>query len=440
MAIASKDPHVVIVGGGFAGLSAAQALRNERVRITLIDRRNHHLFQPLLYQVATAALNPSDIAAPIRHVVRKQANCQVLLGEAVSVDTAKRIVWLRDGQLVYDFLILATGATHSYFGHEEWERFAPGLKTVEDALEIRRRMLLAYEAAERETDPERRKQWLTFVVVGGGPTGVEMAGALAEIARLVLTSDFRHIDPSKARIILVEAVNDVLTAYAPELRRKAGARLRRMGVELRFGKPVSLIDEEGVTVGGERILSRCVIWAAGIAASPLARTLGAPLDRAGRVIVKDDLTVPGAQQVFVLGDLAAAKTEAGKPIPGVAQPAIQGGKHAALCIMRMMRGDPPVRFHYFDKGSLATIGRAAAVAEVGPLKTEGFFAWLLWLFIHVLYLITFRNRLAVLGGWAWSYLRSERGARLITGEVGVLIPQQAGPEANPASEPKARVT
>jgi NADH:ubiquinone reductase (H+-translocating) len=440
MAIASKDPHVVIVGGGFAGLSAAQALRSERVRITLIDRRNHHLFQPLLYQVATAALNPSDIAAPIRHVLRKQANCQVLLGEAVSVDTAKRIVWLRDGQLVYDFLILATGATHSYFGHEEWERFAPGLKTVEDALEIRRRMLLAYEAAERETDPERRKQWLTFVVVGGGPTGVEMAGALAEIARLVLTSDFRHIDPSKARIILVEAVNDVLTGYAPELRRKAGARLRRMGVELRFGKPVSLIDEEGVTVGGERILSHCVIWAAGIAASPLARTLGAPLDRAGRVIVKDDLTVPGAQQVFVLGDLASAKTESGKPIPGVAQPAIQGGKHAALCIMRMMRGEPPVRFHYFDKGSLATIGRAAAVAEIGPLKTEGFFAWLLWLFIHVLYLITFRNRLAVLGGWAWSYLRSERGARLITGEVGVLIPQQAGPEANPASEPKVRVT
>ncbi|HXN56416.1 MAG TPA: NAD(P)/FAD-dependent oxidoreductase [Myxococcales bacterium] len=440
MAIASKDPHVVIVGGGFAGLSAAQALRKERVRITLIDRRNHHLFQPLLYQVATAALNPSDIASPIRHVLRKQANCQVLLGEAVSVDTAKRIVWLRDGQLVYDFLILATGATHSYFGHEEWERFAPGLKTVEDALEIRRRMLLAYEAAERETDPERRKQWLTFVVVGGGPTGVEMAGALAEIARLVLTSDFRHIDPSKARIILVEAVNDVLTAYAPELRRKAGARLRRMGVELRFGKPVSLIDEEGVTVGGERILSHCVIWAAGIAASPLARTLGAPLDRAGRVIVKDDLTVPGAQQVFVLGDLASAKTESGKPIPGVAQPAIQGGKHAALCIMRMMRGEPPVRFHYCDKGSLATIGRAAAVAEVGPLKTEGFFAWLLWLFIHVLYLITFRNRLAVLGGWAWSYLRSERGARLITGEVGVLIPQHAGQEENPAIEPKVRVT
>jgi NADH dehydrogenase len=285
-------------------------------------------------------------------------------------------------------------------------------------------MLLAYEAAEREPDEARRAQWLTFVVVGAGPTGVEMAGALAEIARHVLTRDFRRIDPASARVLLVEAVPDLLTAYAPKLREKAKARLRKMGVELRLGKAVTAIDAEGVALGDERIGSRCVVWAAGVAASPIARTLGAPLDRAGRVVVKDDLTVPGAQQVFVIGDLASMKTPKGKPIPGVAQPAIQGGRHVARCIARMLRGEPPLPFHYVDKGSLATIGRAAAVAEVGPIKTEGFFAWLIWLFIHILYLVGFRNRIFVLAQWGWMYFRYERGARLITGEIKGLLSSQ----------------
>jgi NADH dehydrogenase len=429
MGIDSKDPHVVIVGGGFGGLNAAQALASARVRITLIDRRNHHLFQPLLYQVATAALNPSDIAAPIRRVLRQQANCEVMLGEVTSIDTAAKVVHLRDGQLNYDFLIVATGATHSYFGHPEWEPRAPGLKTIEDAIEIRRRVLLAYEVAEREPDPVRRAQCLTFVVVGAGPTGVEMAGALAEIARHVLTRDFRHIDPRSARVLLLEAGPDLLTAYHPRLRAAAATRLQRMGVELRLRTAVTSVDVEGVTAGGEHIQSRCVIWAAGVAASPLAGTLGAPLDRAGRVIVKDDLTVPGAQQVFVIGDLAALKTKDGKPVPGVAPAAIQAGRHAARNIERMIRGEPPVPFRYLDKGSLATIGRAAAVAEVGPIKTAGFIAWLIWLVVHIATLIGFRNRVLVLAQWAWIYLKYERGARLITGEIGPLVPAGCGPAA-----------
>jgi NADH dehydrogenase len=423
----SKDHRVVILGGGFGGLNAAQRLASAPVRITLVDRRNHHLFQPLLYQVATAALNPSDIAAPIRRVLRHQANCEVILGEATSIDTAAKVVHLRDGQLDYDFLIVATGATHSYFGHPEWAPRAPGLKTVEDALEIRRRMLLAYEVAEREPDPVRRAQWLTFVVVGAGPTGVEMAGALAEIARDVLTRDFRRIDPRSARVILLEAGPDLLTAYDPRLRAAAGARLRRMGVELRLRTAVTSVDEEGVTAGGEHIQSRCVIWAAGVAASPLAATLGAPLDRAGRVLVKDDLTVPGAQQVFVIGDLAAIKSPNGKPVPGVAPAAIQAGRHAARSIERMIQGEAPVAFRYVDKGSLATIGRNAAVAEVGPIKTAGFFAWLIWLVVHIATLIGFRNRVLVLAQWAWTYFRHERGSRLITGEIGPLVPAACGP-------------
>ncbi len=428
MGIDSKDRRVVIVGGGFGGLNAAQALASAPVRITLLDRRNHHLFQPLLYQVATAALNPSDIAAPIRRVLRQQANCEVMLGEVTSIDTAAKVVHLRDGQLDYDFLIVATGATHSYFGHPEWAACAPGLKTVEDALEIRRRMLLAYEVAEREPDPVRRVQWLTFVVVGAGPTGVEMAGALAEIARDVLTRDFRHIDPRSARVLLLEAGPDLLTAYDPRLRAAAAERLRRMGVELRLRTAVTSVDAEGVTAGGEHIQSRCVIWAAGVAASPLAGTLGVPLDRAGRVIVKDDLTVPGAQQVFVIGDLAAMKKKDGKPVPGVAPAAIQAGRHTARNIERMIRGEPPAPFRYVDKGSLATIGRNAAVAEVGPIKTAGFIAWLIWLVVHIATLIGFRSRVLVLAQWAWTYLRHERGARLITGEIGPLVAAARGPE------------
>jgi len=418
-------------------LNAAQALRRLKVQVTLIDRRNHHLFQPLLYQVATAALNPSDIAVPIRSVLRHQANAAVVLGEVVSIDSKTSRIQLRDGALDYDFLIVATGATHSYFGHDEWEKEAPGLKTLEDALEIRRRMLLAYEAAEREDDPERRKAFLTFVVVGAGPTGVELAGALAEIARHVLTRDFRRIDPSRARVVLVEAGPRVLSTYAPSLSDDAAARLRKMGVEVLLGRTVTGIDERGVVLGAERIESHCVLWGAGVAASPLAKTLGVPLDRVGRVIVEPDLSVPSAPNVFVIGDLAAVKMANGKPVPGVAQGAIQGAKHVARQIGRTLRQEPREPFRYRDLGSLATIGRAAAVAEIGKLKFTGFIAWAIWLFIHLVTLIGFRNRLLVLSEWAWMYLRYERGARLITGEVPALMVSAAGP---PKVGPSAAAT
>jgi len=408
-------PRVVIVGGGFGGLYAARALRKTKVRITLVDRRNHHLFQPLLYQVATAALSPAHIAVALRRVLRHQKNASVVLAEAIQIDTKARRLILRDGALDYDYLIVATGATHSYFGHDEWEPFAPGLKTLEDAVEIRRRVLLAYELAERETDPARRAALLTFVVVGAGPTGVELAGALAEIARHVLASDFRNIDPASARVVLVEAGPRALPVFAPELSVAAVRRLERMGVQVLLGRPVTGIDAEGVSMGPERIVSRCVLWAAGVQASPLATTLGVPLDRAGRVKVDPDLGVPGAPGVFVIGDGAAMTMASGAPVPGVAPAAIQGGRHAARSIERLLRGEKPEPFHYFDKGSLATIGRAAAVAQVGRLKLEGFVAWMMWLVVHIATLIGFRNRFIVLAEWAAVYLRYERGARLITG-------------------------
>ncbi len=411
------NPRVVIVGGGFGGLYAAQALRKAKVQITLVDRRNHHLFQPLLYQVATAALSPANIAVALRRVLRGQRNVEVVLGEATRLDLKARKVVLRDGAIDYDYLVVATGATHSYFGHGEWEAFAPGLKTLEDAVEIRRRVLLAYELAEREIDPARRTALLTFVVVGAGPTGVELAGALAEIARHVLARDFHHIDPASARVVLVEAGPRVLPAFAPELSAAAQRRLERMGVQVLLGRPVSGIDANGVSMGSERIVSSCVLWGAGVQASPLASTLGAPLDRAGRVLVEPDLSVPGAPEVFVIGDLAAARAPDGKPVPGVAPAAIQGGRHVARSIERLLRGEKAEPFRYQDKGSLATIGRAAAVAEVGRLKTEGLFAWMIWLLVHILTLIGFRNRFIVLAEWAAIYLRYERGARLITGEV-----------------------
>ena len=419
-------PRVVIVGGGFGGLNAARALRRAPLRVTLIDRRNHHLFQPLLYQVATAALNPSDIATPIRRILRHQENTEVVLAEVTRIDVPGKRVLLRDGVLPYDFLVIATGATHAYFGHDEWAEHAPGLKTIEDAIEIRRRVLLSYEAAEREPDAARREEWLTFVVVGGGPTGVELAGALVEIARHVLARDFRRIDPRTARVVLVEAGPRILPAYAPELSEKATARLRRMGCEVLLGTPVTQVGAGGVTAGERRIGSRCVIWAAGVAPSPIARSLGVPLDRVGRVKVDPDLSVPGAPEVFVIGDLAAVNDPQGRPIPGLAQPAIQGGRHAARQILRTLGGEPREPFRYRDKGTLATIGRNAAVAEIGRLKTEGFFAWLLWLLVHIFMLIGFRNRVLVLAEWAWTYLRYERGARLITGEVHELL---AGTEA-----------
>jgi NADH dehydrogenase len=427
--MASADPpHVVIVGGGFGGLYAARALARAPVRITLVDRRNHHLFQPLLYQVATAALNPSDIATPIRRVLRHQRNVTVLLGEATGIDRARRMVVLRDGELTYDHLIVATGATHAYFGHEAWEPRAPGLKTLEDALEIRRRVLLSFEAAEREPDPARRIVLMTFVVVGGGPTGVELAGALAEIARRVLRRDFRRIDSSLARVLLVEAGPRVLSTFPRALSEKAARQLVRLGVEVRAGAPIAEIDAGGVRVGDERIEAATVLWAAGVAASPLARSLGAPLDRAGRVLVTPELTVPGAPDVYVVGDLAALQSD-GRPIPGVAPAAIQEGRRAARNIRRVVAGKPREPFRYRDKGSLATIGRAAGVGELGRIHLSGLVAWLAWLVVHIFFLIGFRNRFLVVAEWAWVYLRNERGARLITGEM--REPRGAAPNLPP---------
>jgi NADH dehydrogenase len=413
--------RVVIIGGGFGGLYAARALRRAPVDVTLVDRRNHHLFQPLLYQVASAALNPSDIAYPIRAALRRQRNARVLLAEAESIDVDRRIVTLDDGELEYDYLIVATGATHAYFGHDEWAEHAPGLKSIEDALEIRRRVLLAYEAAERETDTELRREWLTFVVVGAGPTGVELAGALAEIARHSLAKDFRSIDPADACVILLEGGDRVLPPYVPKLSAKAQRQLEKLGVEVRTKSLVTGIDDRGVDIGGDRIGARTVLWAAGVAASPLARSLGAPLDRAGRVEVEADLSVPGHPEVFVIGDLAAAGAPDAR-VPGVAPAAIQGGRHAAQCIRRAVRELPSEPFRYRDKGSLATIGRAAAVADFGRLKFGGFFAWAAWMLIHIFFLIGFRTKVFVMLSWAWAYLTFRRGARLITGPQDRLLP------------------
>ena len=404
------------MGGGFGGLYAAKALRDGRLRVTLLDRRNHHVFQPLLYQVATAALNPSDIAAPIRAVLRRQKNVHVLLGEVVSVDVRARKVILVDGEVGYDYLILATGATHSYFGHPEWSTPAPGLKTIADALDIRSRVLFAYERAERETDQATRRAWLTFVVIGAGPTGVELAGSLAEVARHALARDFRSIDPKSSRIILLEGLPRVLPTYPEDLSARALQQLQHLGVEVQTGARVTNIDELGVDVGEQRIAARTKLWAAGVQASPLGKSLGVPLDRAGRVIVEPDLSIPGHPEVFVVGDLAAAKWNDGL-VPGVAQGGIQGGRHAAAMIIRSIENQPRRPFRYKDLGSLATIGRAAAVADFGSVHLSGFVAWFAWLGIHVIKLIGFRNRLLVMIQWAWAYVTYQRAARLITGEV-----------------------
>jgi NADH:quinone reductase (non-electrogenic) len=423
----AERPRIVIIGGGFGGLYAARALARADVQVTLIDRRNHHLFQPLLYQVATAALNPADIAAPIRGVLRGQDNARVVLGEATGIDTARRQVQL-DGEAVgYDYLVVAAGATHSYFGHDQWARVAPGLKSIEDALEIRRRILYAYEAAEREPDPARRRAWLTFVVVGGGPTGVEMAGAMAEIAHHALVSDFRRIDPDESRILLVEGQDHVLPSFDARLAPKAQAQLERLGVELLLGMRVTEIDEGGVTlvpvppddgapVVPRRIEARTTIWGAGVAGSPIARSLGVALDRAGRVLVEPDLSIPGRPEVFVIGDLAALAI-AGKPVPGVAPAAMQQGRSAAANILHSLRGEPREPFVYRDKGMLATIGRKAAVGTIGKLRLSGFPAWLGWALVHLFYLVGFRNRILVFIEWAWAYFTYQRGARLITGPV-----------------------
>ena len=411
-------PRVVIVGAGFGGLTAARALARVPVRVTVVDRRNHHLFQPLLYQVATAALSPGDIAYPIRSILRRQANATVLLAEVLAVDPAARRVLLDEGSLDYDYLIVATGARHSYFGHDEWEVAAPGLKSLEDALEIRRRILLAFEKAERETDLERRRTLLTFVLVGGGPTGAELAGAVAEISRHVLISDFRSIDPREARIILIEAGPRILPAFPPELAERAERSLRHLGVEIRVNAPVTAVGATFVDAAGQRLDAGTILWCAGVSASPLARSLDAPLDRAGRVLVGPDLTVPSRPEIFVIGDLAAFLHQTGKPLPGVAPVAIQQGRFAARNIARAVAGQAAFPFHYRDSGNLAVLGRAAAIADLGWLKLSGFLAWLFWCFVHILNLIGFRNRLIVMIEWAWSYLTWQRGARLITGPIG----------------------
>ena len=418
-AIPRERPRVVILGGGFGGLAAAKALRGAPVDVTLIDQRNHHLFQPLLYQVATAALNPSDIAVPIRRILRRQQNASVLLAEAVGVDPIGKRVLLSDGVIPegvipYDFLILATGVTHSYFGHPEWAEAAPGLKTIEDALEIRKRILLAFEAAEWEIEPTRQKAWLTFIIVGGGPTGVELAGAIAEIARHVMTRDFRRIDPGRARVLLMEAGPRILPGFAPELSQWATEAISRLGVEVLTGNPVTALDEGGATVRGEKIEARTILWAAGVEGSPLAHSLGVPLASGGRIPVQPDLSLAGASGLFVIGDLASLQQD-GQALPALAPVAVQEGRHATRNILRALQGLPGLPFTYHSRGMLATIGRAAAVGEVARLRFTGFTAWLFWLLVHIAWLVGFRNRFLVLTEWAWTYLRYERGARLITG-------------------------
>ncbi|MET0151188.1 MAG: NAD(P)/FAD-dependent oxidoreductase [Candidatus Binatia bacterium] len=425
------QPQVVIVGGGFGGLYAAKRLRGAPVRVTVVDRRNHHLFQPLLYQVAMAGLSPGDIAYPIRSILRRQQNARVLLGEVTAVDLASRTVRIEDaGPLRYDLLILAAGVGNSYFGHEDWQRNAPALKSLEDALEIRRRMLLAFECAEHEADGAARSALMTFVIVGAGPTGVELAGALADIARTVLVADFRAIDPRAARVVLVEAGPRVLPSFPEDLARKAEASLERLGVSVLCGRAVTEVDAFGVALGEQRIEARTVLWAAGVAASPLSRTLGVALDRAGRVLVEPDLSIPGHPEAFVIGDLASLRDgKTGKSVPGLAPAAMQEGRHAAEMVLRRIAGKPTVPFRYVDKGNLATIGKAAAVADFGFVRLSGFVAWLLWIVVHIAFLIGFRNRAIVLFEWGWAYFTSQRGARLITGDVGRLPSPARGREA-----------
>ncbi len=423
----SPDPHVVIVGGGFGGLAAARALARERVRVSVIDRHNHHLFQPLLYQVAMAGLSPGEIAYPIRAILRRQANADVWLGEVTAVDVAERKIEIRGASPIsYDALIVAAGVRHSYFGRDDWERFAPGLKSLQDGLEIRRRMLLAFERAEHESDPATRRRLLTFAIVGAGPTGVELAGALGDIARTVLVSDFRSIDPREATIVLIEGGPRILETFPESLSAKAAASLERLGVTVRTGSRVTNVDAGGVEVGSERIEAATVLWAAGVAASPLAKTLGVPLDRAGRVIVEPDLSIPGRPEVFVIGDLSSYSHQGGKPLPGVAPAAMQQGRHAAANAVRWLSGRATLPFRYVDKGNLATIGRASAVADFGRVRISGLLAWLLWTVVHIAFLIGFRSRVVVLFEWAWSYFTSQRGARLITGEI--APPAAPGPD------------
>jgi NADH:ubiquinone reductase (H+-translocating) len=417
-----SPPRVVIVGAGFGGLNAARALAKSPVQVTVVDRKNFHTFQPLLYQVATAGLSPGEIAAPIRSILRHDKNIEVLMGEVAGFDLEHRIVFTSDSQIPYDYLIVAAGATHSYFGHDDWETFAPGLKTIEDALEIRRRVLLAFELSERQAAAGETAAPLNFVVVGGGPTGVELAGTLAEVSRHALQHDFRSIDPARTHILLIEGGPRVLPAYAEDLSRSAEEQLKHLGVEVRTSTTVTKVEAGAVDVGQTRFPATVVLWAAGVAASPLGKMLSSNVDRAGRVPVQPDLSLPGHPEIFVIGDLAALKDEHGKLLPGVAPVAMQQGNYVAKVIrseVESSRHQASARpaFHYWDKGSLATIGRAAAVAQFGKIHISGFIAWLSWLFIHIMFLIGFRNRLLVFIQWAWSYVTYERGARLITGST-----------------------
>ncbi|MEO7052998.1 MAG: NAD(P)/FAD-dependent oxidoreductase [Rhodanobacter sp.] len=410
-------PHVLILGGGFAGLSAARRLAGSKARITLVDRHNHHLFQPLLYQVATASLAAPSIAAPLRHILRRQHNLTVLLEDVTGVDLAAQQVQCGSATLDYDYLLLATGATHAYFGHDEWAPFAPALKNLDDALLIRRRVLLAFEHAERESDPARRQPWLNFIVVGGGSTGVELAGTLIELARHTLSGEFRRCDPSGASVRLIEAGPRLLAGYDPSLSEKARRQLEQLGVVVHTGIAVSAIDADGVKLGERRLPARTVLWAAGVAASPVGSMLGVALDKGGRVQVRDDLSVPGHPEVFVIGDLAHLEQPDGKPVPGVAPAAKQMGKYVGTALQARLRGTdrPPIPFRYHDDGSLATIGRMSAVAQFGKLKLSGAPAWIIWLLAHIYFLIGFRNRLAVMLDWAWAYCTHQRQARIVSG-------------------------
>ena len=410
----TEKPRVVIIGAGFGGLEAAKKLAGETVRVTVVDRTNYHLFQPLLYQVATAALSPADIAAPVRAILSKSKNMEVILAEVESIDVNAKKVRMVDEELDYDYLIVATGARHSYFGHPEWEKLAPGLKSLEDAVEIRRRILMAFEYAEKISDEAARKAAMTFVIIGAGPTGVEMAGAIAEIARYTLAKDFRHIDPSQARVVLVESEPRVLAAFPEDLQISAMRQLVDLGVEVRTSIYATNLSEQGLQVGDEFIPCRVKIWAAGNNASVVGHSLGAPIDRVGRVIVNKDLTIPNHPEVQVIGDLANFSHQTGQPLPGVSPVAMQQGRHAARNILGMIDGRKPQRFWYFDKGSMATIGRNKAVADLKLLHLSGIPAWLAWLFVHIIFLVGFRNRLAVLFQWAWAYFSFNKGARLIT--------------------------
>ena len=434
-AVKNQSPHeVVIIGGGFGGLYAAKALSRAPVNVTLVDKRNFHLFQPLLYQVATGTLSPADISSPLRAVLNRSKNTKVLMGEVVDVNPEQRKVILSNEELTYDTLIVATGVSHFYFGNDEWANVAPGLKTVEDALEMRRRIFLAFEAAEKEPNPEKRRAWLTFVVVGGGPTGVELAGAIAELA-CTMKQDFRNVDTAEAQILLLEGLDRVLPPYAPELSAKAEVSLKRLGVTVQTRTLVTKIDGDVVTTRKgeqvEQIKSRTILWAAGVKASHMGKVLseraGAELDRAGRVIVESQLNVSGHPNIFVIGDLASSSHQNGKPLPGVAPVAMQQGQYVATLIEQQLKGKAVPEFRYVDRGSLAVIGRNAAVVDLGFIKFTGFFAWLIWLFIHIYFLIEFDNKLVVMLQWAWNYFTRKRGARLITGEESLL---QVGVDAD----------